>query len=716
MHILYLTHDLSDPTTSKRVRMLKAGGASVTVAGFTREATPATIAKSETLSLGRSYNGRFIQRVGLVLRHVLFARRHHNIFARADIIIARNLETLAIAVRGRALSGKPTPIVYEVLDIHRLLLRKDAVGSALRALEGWLAKSASLLITSSPAFISQYFEAMSHVKLPHLLLENKVFDEQGNLSAHHEPKRNAPPWRIGWFGAIRCRKSLDILCAVADANPDLLEVVIRGRVSHDQFEDFDAKVLRSKQVSFLGPYRNPDALADIYHEVHFSWAIDMFEEGQNSTWLLPNRVYEGGLFGAVPLAAEGVETGKLITRLGIGKVLAEPKAESLTSFLRSVSMESYGAMQRAVAKVDCQHFAMTPADCTAFVTQLRELATHANAPRFAAAPEAPVDSPALVIIPSLNEAKHIEALVNYLLEESAETPMSIVIADGGSNDGTVEIVQRLASAHANVHYLHNPKRIQSAAVNLAVEQFGANHYYLIRLDAHAGYPKGYCRTVLEEARKIDAASVVVAVHTIAFQPGFQEAVAAAQNSKLGNGGSSHRLVQGEGKWVDHGHHALMRISAYREIGGYDECFSHNEDAELDARLRKAGYRIWLTPNTVMDYYPRSKPWPLFKQYRGYGRGRVRNLLRHRERPKLRQMIPVAVAPAIALLMLAPWCWLMVIPFTVWASICLAYGARIAQNANKPSLALSGPAAMIMHAAWSLGFWQGLFDYARGAKR
>jgi succinoglycan biosynthesis protein ExoA len=715
VHILYLTHDLSDPTTSKRVRMLKAGGATVTVAGFTREAAASAIAESETLSLGQSYNGRFAQRIALVLRNMVLANRHRDAFAKADIIIARNLETLAIAVRGRAISGKPTLVVYEVLDIHRLLLRADVVGHALRTLEGWLTKRASLLITSSPAFVSHYFETTSQVKLPHLLLENKVLDTDNNLTPHHEPKRNGPPWRIGWFGAIRCRKSLDILCAVADANPDLLEVIIRGRISHDQFEDFDAKVLRSKNVSFLGPYRNPDALADIYQDVHFSWAIDMFEEGQNSTWLLPNRIYEGSLFGAVPLAAEGVETSAFITHLGIGRTLSEPKAEALTGFLRSLTRDTYRTMHHAVTQVKRQNFSMNAEDCEALVNRLRELALHANAPRFAACPEAPINTPALVIIPCLNEAAHIEALINYLLEESAETPMSIVIADGGSRDETVEIVQRLANAHANVRYLPNPKRIQSAAVNLAIEQFGADHYYLIRIDAHAGYPKGYCRTLLEDAKRNAADSVVVRMNTVGTA-GFQKAVAAAQNSKLGNGGSSHRLMQGDGLWVDHGHHALMRISAYRKVGGYDERFSHNEDAELDARLRKAGHRIWLTANTTMDYYPRNTPLPLFKQYRGYGRGRVRNLLRHRERPKLRQMLPVAVAPATALLMLVPWSWLAAVPFMTWACICLAYGAWLAKKSQTPALALSGPAAMLMHSGWSLGFWQGLFDYLRGAKR
>ena len=68
---------------------------------------------------------------------------------------------------------------------------------------------------------------------------------------------------------------------------------------------------------------------------------------------------------------------------------------------------------------------------------------------------------------------------------------------------------------------------------------------------------------------------------------FQKATALAQNSRLGNGGSQHR-EGGAGRWTDHGHHALMRLDAFRAVGGYDETFSHNEDAELDYRLAAGG--------------------------------------------------------------------------------------------------------------------------------
>ena len=60
----------------------------------------------------------------------------------------------------------------------------------------------------------------------------------------------------------------------------------------------------------------------------------------------------------------------------------------------------------------------------------------------------------------------------------------------------------------------------------------------------------------------------------------------------------------------------MRGSAFLEAGGSDESFTHNEDAELDLRLGKAGHRIWLTGNTFMTYYPRAAFRPLARQYFG----------------------------------------------------------------------------------------------------
>jgi succinoglycan biosynthesis protein ExoL len=138
--------------------MLREGGANVTPAGFRRTAEPIeTIAGARAVNLGRTYAAGFVQRVWSVVREVILLKRHRQLFEGADVIIARNLEMLAIGVRGRSLCAKPPTLVYESLDIHRLLLGQGPATSLLRALEGWLSRRAVALMTSSPAFDSGYF-------------------------------------------------------------------------------------------------------------------------------------------------------------------------------------------------------------------------------------------------------------------------------------------------------------------------------------------------------------------------------------------------------------------------------------------------------------------------------------------------------------------------------------------------------------------------------
>lgn len=313
----------------------------------------------------------------------------------------------------------------------------------------------------------------------------------------------------------------------------------------------------------------------------------------------------------------------------------------------------------------------------------------------------------IIVIPCLNEERHIGPLLDQLRPSARRLGARIVVADGGSHDATRAIVARAAARDPSIVLIDNPKRIQSAAVNLVVDRFGDSVDYLIRIDAHGGYPADYCDRLVEDAIETGADSVVVSMLTKGTGL-LQQAAAAAQNSKLGTGGSKHRH-RPSGGWVDHGHHALIRVSAFRRLRGYDESFSHNEDAEFDHRLKQAGYRIWMSGRTRMTYYPRNSLLGLYRQYLGYGRGRAKNVLKHRVVPKLRQMAPLMVMPAASMALLSPLSLIFAAPLGLWAATCLGYGLMLGLRAGAPKRALAGVSAMVMHFAWSLGFWQQLLN-------
>jgi succinoglycan biosynthesis protein ExoA len=193
---------------------------------------------------------------------------------------------------------------------------------------------------------------------------------------------------------------------------------------------------------------------------------------------------------------------------------------------------------------------------------------------------------------------------------------------------------------------------------------------------------------------------------------FQRAVAAAQNSPLGTGGSAHR-TQGREGWVDHGHHALLRLADFLAVGGYDESFSHNEDAELDLRLAKRGGNIWLSSRVRIVYYPRATASALARQYFNYGKGRARTVLKHHTRLRLRQALPLAVAPAVALALASPLFWPLALPALVWLGATFAFGLVSGLARRDAAVMASGAPAAIMHLAWSAGFWT---QVLRGASR
>lgn len=372
MRIAYFVHDLSDPAVSRRVRMLLAGGAEVTVLGFRRSDQAPEIPGAEVIDLGRTHDGAFVQRIGKVLGAMVRSPALKPALARADVVMARNLEMLLLATVARRQHRPPAGLVYECLDVHRLMLGRGAAGAALRGLERGLMRAADLLVVSSPAFIDSYFAARQGVdgrgRLPVLLVENKVLELTTPTASPGPVRPVGPPWRIGWCGAIRCRRSLDLLAGLAARRPDLLTVEIRGRPAHTEFDDFAAQVASVSGLSFGGPYMAQD-LPELYGGVHFAWAIDWFEAGANSAWLLPNRIYEGGRFGAVPLALNGVETGRWLAARGLGVLMDDPATE-LETVLETMTPGRYRALAARAAAAPAADFVAGPDDCRELINRL----------------------------------------------------------------------------------------------------------------------------------------------------------------------------------------------------------------------------------------------------------------------------------------------------------------------------------------------------------
>jgi hypothetical protein len=321
-------------------------GASVKLIGFARF-EGATDGSHTTFVLARTQDGRLGKRVfqtGISFLKVYQLRSH---LKDADVIICRNLEALVLGFWASRTIGIRVPIHYECLDIHRTMLMPGPSSRILRFVERQLLKRSASLITSSEAFVSAYFLPIQRFKGTINLLENKVIAADYPLTAFSERPPNGPPWIIGWFGIIRCRKSLLMLDSIS-RNLDV-QIKIGGRIAAEQIPDFEEILNTNKNISYSGPYVSGD-IAELFASCHFIWAIDFYEEGENSAWLLPNRLYDAVAFKRIPIALTSVETGRWLKRYMAGVLVTDPVTE-ITHLLENLTEEEFAKLTEEVNAV-----------------------------------------------------------------------------------------------------------------------------------------------------------------------------------------------------------------------------------------------------------------------------------------------------------------------------------------------------------------------------
>lgn len=361
--VAFFGHDRIEPTVRKRIDAIREAGWSVVVYAFERDRyggsaeAPAT---DDVVPLGRTVDRNYARRLPrLALGIARALRRRHDLRA-ADVIYVRNLDMALVAWASARLAGSRARLVYEVLDIQRLMVRSDAPGRIARAVERWLLGRSALLVVSAPDFIDRYFRPVQGFTGAWHLLENKVMGHRlGEVVDRLDRTRTAePPWVIGWFGTLRCRRSLAILAAIADALGDSVRIVLAGRLSAEDISprELAATLDGRANMAFRGPYANPGDLPEIYGGIHFSWAVDYLDDGLNSDWLLPNRLYEGGLCGALTLARAATATGRYAVAEGLGWAFPEPLAESVTAFLRTLTPEAFAQRHAGLLARDLTTF------------------------------------------------------------------------------------------------------------------------------------------------------------------------------------------------------------------------------------------------------------------------------------------------------------------------------------------------------------------------
>lgn len=207
-----------------------------------------------------------------------------------------------------------------------------------------------------------------------------------------------------------------------------------------------------------------------------------------------------------------------------------------------------------------------------------------------------------VVMPVYNEEKYIGACIESLLRQDYDKSlMEWLFVDGNSEDGTREIVRSYIGRYPElISLLDNPKRIVPCGMNIGIER--ARGKYIIRLDAHAEYAEDYISKCVLCLDTTDAGNVGGVVETAA-RTETGRTIAKVLSTKFGVGDSQFR-TNGKSGYVDTVPFGAFRREIFETLGGYDERLARGEDNELNYRIRKNGWKIYMSSDIRSKYYCR----------------------------------------------------------------------------------------------------------------
>lgn len=302
-----------------------------------------------------------------------------------------------------------------------------------------------------------------------------------------------------------------------------------------------------------------------------------------------------------------------------------------------------------------------------------------------------------VLLPVLDEADHIDRCLQSLAAQDYPGPKEVVVADGGSTDGTMERLERWRQRLPGLVVIPNPDRLQSEGLNRAALE--ASGEVLVRADAHTTYAPDFVRRSVE--RVVETGAAVGGPQRPEGSTRFGEAVARAMSSPLAVGPArfrhAERLEEVDTVYLG----AFRRVDLLR-VGGFRTLPSGvAEDADLYFRWRRAGLRVLVDPEIRSVYRPRETPGALWRQFYRYGMGKADMLYVNGRWPSWRPAAPttlvVGLVGGLALGLGGVW-WPLGLGAGAWLAVLAAAGG------GRP---LVMAVAAAMHLAYGLGLLRGL---------
>ena len=255
------------------------------------------------------------------------------------------------------------------------------------------------------------------------------------------------------------------------------------------------------------------------------------------------------------------------------------------------------------------------------------------------------------VMPVRNEERYIHASLQSLVSQIYPYGnYEILVVDGRSSDRTRDIVEEFRVARS-------PGTLFRQSGRHCADCHEHWHPSCNRVRDNQGrwtnvYPLNYAENCVKYLQQTGAANVGGPWITVPANDSLSaQLVAAILSSPFGVGNSKFRTGMNEG-FVDTVPFGAFRREVFDTVGFYNEKLVRNQDNELNARIRKAGGTIYLTPALTTHYYPVKRFGELLRYAFKTSQWHIFTLRENSGSMGLRHLAPAAFLLALLMLLAA----------------------------------------------------------------
>ncbi len=248
---------------------------------------------------------------------ILFINKayHELLRINPDIVYIGNLDMLYIARKYKKRFHRNASIIYEIADLHRLIIDKQKgikrlLSKILRRIEKKYSLDIDRLVLTSMKFYDVYYNQLIE-KSKVIFLPNMPEDQ--TFADYIPMNRDNDNFTIGFIGWIRYKDQLKMLIRAADIAG--INVLFAGTDGDGiQFQKYCENY---PFVTFLGSFDYDEKIKELYDMIDCVYAV-YDADWANVRVALPNKLYEAMICEKPIIVAKGTYLSELVKEYGVG--------------------------------------------------------------------------------------------------------------------------------------------------------------------------------------------------------------------------------------------------------------------------------------------------------------------------------------------------------------------------------------------------------------